>query len=140
MKYTETTGKKIVTKFSQGMTIQELMSSGDCPTRAELREWRRLYKSFDVAMTDAVEDHVDSLADKALQEIKTNSNTRQSKLISEQLRWYCSKLNRSKYGDKLEIAQTVQVDITPLLADAMSRVNTMGLDVPLIEAKAVNVT
>ncbi len=48
---------------------------------------------------------------------------------SEFCRWLSSKLNRSKYGDKLDVDYNVTMDVVPVLVAAAERLRTLGVTV-----------
>ncbi len=44
-------------------------------------------------------------------------------------KWLASKLNRNKYGDKIDIQHNVTMDIAPTLLVAVERLKTLGVTV-----------
>ncbi len=59
-------------------------------------------------------------------------NPQRAKVRADYRKWLASKLNRNKYGDKIDVNHNVSIDIAPALLAATERLNTLGIviDVP----------
>jgi hypothetical protein len=112
------------------------------PKRTTIYRWRKDYPDFGKAYQLAQEEHVDALVDEAGQIVDTELNPQLAKIRAEHRRWLASKLNRAKYGDKLDIQHKHTIDIAPILLAATKRLEAIGtgnvIDAPvkqLVEAE-----
>ncbi len=135
-KYNEALGKRILALYASGSTIAEVVSQKGMPDRTTVYRWRTNYPEFGKAYDLAVEAHVEALIDKGM-DIVMNTEPKAAKMAKVQsdfLCWLASKLNRAKYGDKLDITQTVIMDLSPALLEATKRMQSIGvgtvIDVP----------
>ncbi len=73
--------------------------------------------------------------------VDTEQNAQLGKLRAEHRRWLASKLNRNKYGDKIDIQHNVTMDIAPALVAAAERLKTLGvtvIDVPANQLEEID--
>ena len=108
------------------------------PKRNTVYRWRLSYPEFGEAYTLAQEEHVDALVDEAGEIVDTKLNPQRAKVRADQRRWLASRLNRQKYGDKLDIQHNHTLDISQALALAAKRMESIGVGTPemkLIEAE-----
>ncbi len=131
-KYNEALGKRILVLYASGSTIAEVVSQKGMPDRTTVYRWRTNYPEFGKAYDLAVEAHVEALIDKGMT-IVMNTEPKAAKMAKVQsdfLCWLASKLNRAKYGDKIDIQHSVVVDIAPALLEATKRMREVGLNAP----------
>lgn len=99
--------------------------------------WRQSYPEFGEAYLQAQEEHVDALVDQAGEIVDTEQNPQLGKLKADHRRWLASRLNRQKYGDKLDVQHNHTLDISPALALAAKRMKSIGVGSP--ETKLIEV-
>ncbi|MHC4268889.1 MAG: helix-turn-helix domain-containing protein [Planctomycetota bacterium] len=140
-KYNQSLGEKILSRYADGETLTQICKDDDMPKRNTVYRWRSDYPKFGEAYLLAQEQHVDALVDEAGHIVDTEQNPKLAKSRAEHRRWLASRLNRQKYGDKLEVSHSVSIDIAPALQAAMKRMELLKppvLDVPvkqLVEAE-----
>ena len=108
------------------------------PGRTTIFRWRSDYPDFGKAYLIAQELYTDALIEEAGEIVDAECNPQLAKVRSEFRRWLASKLNRSKYGDKLDVQHNHTIDIAPALALAAKRMKSIGVGLPqtkLIEAE-----
>ncbi len=108
------------------------------PKRNTVYRWRLSYPDFGEAYLLAQEEHVDALVDQAGEIVDTEQNPQLGKLKADHRRWLASRLNRQKYGDKLDVQHNHTLDISPALALAVKRMKSIGVgtrETKLIEAE-----
>ncbi len=133
-KYTEKLGAEVLRMYASGKTVLEILKDNRMPSRMSIYRWRLAVPEFGKAYLLAIEAHVESILDDALKRV-LSAGSKEAKLVDVQFKsisWMASKLNRAKYGDKIDIDITKTLDITPALADALKRMKE-------IEAPAKNV-
>ena len=108
------------------------------PKRTTIYRWRKDYPDFGNAYLLAQEEHVDALIDQAGDIVDSELNPQLAKVKADHRRWLASRLNRQKYGDKLDVQHNHTLDISPALALAAKRMKSIGVGLPqtkLIEAE-----
>ena len=83
-------------------------------------------------------EHTDALIDEAGQIVDTEQNPQLAKVRADHRKWLASRLNRQKYGDKLDVQYNHTIDIAPVISKALERLSNIGVGIPqtkLIEAE-----
>ena len=137
-KYKVDLGNRILKHYAEGKTILSITKIKGMPSRNTIYLWRTDYPEFGKAYIVACECNADSVVESRYEAL-INADVSEAKLASEQWKagtWLASKINRSKYGDKLDITQTVVIDLSPALIEATQRMSSVGALTPkLIEAQ-----
>ncbi len=140
-KYNQSLGKEILSRYADGETLTKICKDDDMPKRNTVYRWRTQYPEFGKAYLLAQEEHVDALVDEACQIVDTELDAQRAKVRADHRRWLASRLNRNKYGDKIEVNQKQTLDIAPVLAAAMDRLALLKRPEPsLKEPESVKVT
>lgn len=144
--------------FSKALTAITLIAQGRVKTQALLLAGLSLDQFERIVQRDAtntladmhdvaVERGFDALADILLHinsdPVYGSSNPQMAKVISENIKWYLSKKNPKKFGDKVTVDVTVSADreIINALKLAQERATTLALPPPVIEdATVIDVT
>ncbi len=108
------------------------------PKRNTVYRWRQSYPEFGEKYLLAEAEHTDALIDEAGQIVDTELNPQLAKVRADHRKWLASRLNRQKYGDKLELNHKHTIDIGPALLEATKRMKSIGVGTPemkLIEAE-----
>ena len=133
-KYSETIAEKILSRYADGETLSTICKDKNMPKRNTVYRWRQSYSTFGEAYLRAQEEHTDALVDEAGDIVDTEQNPQLAKVRADHRKWLASKLNRNKYGDKIEVNETKTLDISPTLALAVERMRAIGtgdvIDVP----------
>ena len=133
-KYNEKLALEILKLYSEGNSIRNIVKAKSMPSRQTILAWRSAHPEFDKAYQKAVEAHTEALVDQALDIVDNGDDPRKSKVQADFRMWMVSKLNRQKYGDKIELNHKHTLDIAPALAEAAERLKAMGtgvvIDVP----------
>jgi len=137
-KYSRIIAEEILLRYADGEMLSKICKDKHMPKRNTVYRWRLSYPDFGNAYRLAVEEHTDALVDEAGEIVDTELNPQLAKVRADHRRWLACRLNRSKYGDKLDIVQTKVLDITPALAQAVERMASIGVGTPemkIIEAE-----
>ena len=108
------------------------------PKRTTIYRWRKDYPDFGNAYLLAQEEHVDALIDQAGDIVDSELNPQLARVKAGHRRWLASRLNRQKYGDKLDVQHNHTLDISSALSKALERLSNIGVGTPemkLIEAE-----
>ncbi len=74
--------------------------------------------------------------------VDTEFNPQRTKVRADHRRWLASRLNRQKYGDKVEVNSNHTLDIGPALALAVKRMKAIGtgdvVDAPAKQLEEAN--
>ncbi len=130
--------------YRAGRHLNQIGSYTCMPTRMTIDRWRKKYPHFDKALDDALDAHSESLL-VMMQDRVMNATPKEAKLVDVQQRfitWLVSRLNRKKYGDRMEIEVTEKLDIGPVLANAMANLKKVSVANPpqITEANVTNIT
>ncbi len=131
-KYNEKLALEILKLYSEGTSIREIVKAKSMPSRQTILAWRSAYPEFDKAYQKAVEAHTEALVDQALDIVDNSDDPRKSKVQADFRMWLVSKLNRARYGDKLDIQHNVTLDIAPVLLAAEARLKSLGTGSPVL--------
>ena len=129
-KYTALRAEEILSRYADGETLSKICKDDDMPKRNTVYRWRSDYPEFGKAYLCAEEEHSDALLDESGEIVDTECNPQLGKVRSDHRKWLASRLNRAKYGDKLEVNHNVQIDIAPALAEAAARLLSIGVGLP----------
>ncbi len=131
-KYNQSLSETILSRYADGETLTKICKDDDMPKRNTVYRWRSDYPEFGKAYLLAQEQHVDALVDEACQIVDTELDPQRAKVRADHRKWLASRLNRNKYGDKIDVNHNVSIDIAPALLAATERLNTLGIviDVP----------
>ena len=137
-KYSEKIAEEILSRYANGETLSKICKDKHIPERHTVYRWRSGYPDFGEAYILAQEEHVDALVDEAGEIVDTEQNPQLGKLKADHRRWLASRLNRQKYGDKLDVQHNHTLDVSPIISKALERLSNIDVGLPqtkLIEAE-----
>lgn len=133
--YTPQIGQELAALYAAGHTFEDIAEfMAWAPAAATVRKWRREQPDFAKMLADVEADRADALADQTL---AIADNTFDPTLANARIKarqWLASKLNRAKYGEKVEVAHTHTLDLGKLLAEAEARLVTSAAPIPTTPA------
>ena len=132
-KYNPQTAQKILELYASGKTMVDIGNMKDMPTRYTVVKWRIKYPEFGALYDEALLSYSECIIEEALNIADTETDAKKAKNRIDIRTWIASKYNRARFGDKIEIEQTVKLDISPALKLAMSRMSAVK---PLTEVVA----
>lgn len=139
--YTLELAKIVLDKYSDGIMLKDICGVDGVPSRWTVYKWRIDNPDFDKLWLLAAECNADVIVEQAFKNVM-GADPKEAKLVDVQFKsssWLASKINRAKYGDKLDITQTVAIDLSPALLEATKRMQAVGVgspQIPLIETQA----
>ncbi len=140
-KYNQSLSETILSRYADGETLTKICKDEHMPKRNTVYRWRTQYPEFGKAYLLAQEEHVDALVDEACQIVDSELDPQRAKVRADHRRWLASRLNRKKYGDKIEVEVNKTLDIGPVLAAARERLSLLKRPEPsLKEPESVKVT
>jgi hypothetical protein len=144
MLYSEKMVEAIETLYRAGRHLNQIGSYECMPNRRTIDRWRKKYPEFDKVLDDALDSHSEAIlmmAQDAVMNAKTMTEAKVADTQQRFLTWLVSRLNRKKYGDKVEIELTKKLDISPVLAQAFENLKKVSVNNPpqLIDADISNV-
>ncbi len=120
-KYKQSLVEEILLRYSDGESLTKICKDKHMPKRNTIYRWRSQYPEFRDAYLLALEQHVDALIDEAGEIVDSESDPQRARVRVDYRKWLASRLNRDKYGDKLDVRHNVIIDITPALLEATKR-------------------
>ncbi len=103
--------------------------------------WRRKYKLLDKALIENENNRANALVDDALRITDVEADAQRSRVRADIRLKIAGKLNRSKWGEKVEVTVNQKIDIGPILLEASARMKSLisnGVEtprLPLLEAE-----
>jgi len=125
IKYSPDIIERMLDLYAEGQTISAICRRKDMPSRSVFRRWCDLYPdimprfhALNTLFTDSLVDDTLIIADTAIdpQRARNQITTRQ---------WIASKLNTTKYGDKVQLEVEHKLDLSSLLDSARSRISRL---------------
>ena len=137
-KFNQKLANRILELYSSGKSMVYIEKLKGLPSRRTVIRWRKQFPVFAVEYESAIDCYTDTKIETLINKIETCEDSRQAKLLDiefKSLSWFISKINRLKYGEKLDVQHSITVDIAPALLEANTRIKaiTSGqrvLDVP----------
>ncbi len=135
--YNEERAKLILDLYSDGENLQQIEKRRNLPSRRTILRWRTDFPEFGKLYDQALLSYSEAIIEEALQIADTEPDAKKAKNRIDIRTWIASKYNRSRFGDKLDITQTVLMDISPTLLKATQRMQAVGVGTPkLIDTQA----
>ena len=133
-KYNEEVASEILRRFASGEKLTAICKPDRMPSRITVFNWKSAHPGFAKAYEEATESHTEALLDKLHELVMScdDKSAKSAKVKADYITWFVSKLNRAKYGDKIDIQHNVNIDISKTLQEAMSRMQSLGHDQNII--------
>lgn len=123
--YSPEIGQMIAQYFAAGYTFGEIAELGPwAPTAGVISGWRAKYPEFDKLICANEKAHADALIDQTIDIADNEWDHKRAAVRIKARQFKASKLNRDKYGEKVEVNHTLGLDMGALLAEAERRLVT----------------
>lgn len=86
-------------------------------------QWRQSIPDFETAIQSAQETSIEELFDKLDDALTIYPNPQQAKVFSDNLKWKLAKLKPERFGDRLDLRQTLTLDLTERFRNALERLS-----------------
>ncbi len=137
-KYNKKLADNIMSRFAGGELLKDILKPVSMPSRWSIYRWCALDAVFKAQYNKASECFADSIVEDSFKGVMSGDKSN-AKLLDVQFKassFIASRINRSKWGEKLDITHNVTADISPALSLAVDRMRSIGTGLPpLIEAK-----
>ncbi len=134
-KYKRSLVEEILLRYADGENLTKICKDKHMPKRTTIYRWRKDYTEFGEAYLLAQEEHVDAVVDEAREIVDTEPDPQRARVRVDYRKWLASRLNRDKYGDKLDVRHNHTLDITPMLLAATKRMNSIDLSGEVVNPK-----
>jgi hypothetical protein len=131
--------ERIVAEYASGKTLTEISRVEGMPTLLMMYKWRADYEEFRIALENAQEAHADSLANQTIEISDTERDAGKSRNRILARQWLAGKVNRAKYGERVDVNQKIALDVTSLISEAGARLLPMREQHKVIDAQAIEV-
>ena len=118
--YSPQLGARLCEIVAEGETIQTACKLLNIP-RTDITRWMNYHPDFERSLAKAKFLSADALADQLLDIAEEIPDVHRARLKSENLKWYVSKLAPARYGERLDLNVTQQVDVGAALMAARAR-------------------
>lgn len=113
--YTQELADRVCAELTLGLSLVKICEPDDMPDTRSIYRWLREHEEFSQNYTRARENQADKYADEIV-EIADQATDKDSaaamKVRIDARKWVSSKLKPKKYGDKLDLDQTIDGKIT----------------------------
>lgn len=103
--YTPEIGEEICALLAENGSIR-LTAATVGVDRSTIRHWTEAYPDFATAIARAKQDGYDSRAEQAVAKAKIATDAPLGRLAFDADRWYLSKIDPARYGDKLDLTSS----------------------------------
>lgn len=110
---------KLCERLAQGESLRAICAERDMPNRMTIYEWSESDPDLATAIARARNAGFDERAERAVEECRTAKDAGLARLSFDAERWYLSKLNPQRYGERIQTAQT-DVEGNPQPQDPMA--------------------
>jgi hypothetical protein len=113
-KYTDGLAAIICDHLANGVTLTAICSRSEMPGYSTVMRWLGENQAFRDRYARAREMQADFFAEKALTEAMnaTNENANAKRVQLDAIKWFAAKAAPKKYGDKLDVAHTGNVNVS----------------------------
>lgn len=114
-KYTEELASEICKQIMEGKSLRQICESKEMPDRSTVHDWLARDETFAVQYARARDTQADTLADDivAISDTATDKDSAAAaKVRVDARKWVAAKLKPKRYGDKLDLDQTIDGKIT----------------------------
>ena len=135
-KYNEKIALEIIKRFASGEKLTAICKADSMPSRQSVFRWKLEYPEFNKAYAIAIESHTEALQDRLHDIVMScdEKSFKSAKIKADYIQWFCSKLNRKTFGDKIDLQVSHVLDVSPALKKALDRLSSLALPDPIQEA------
>ncbi len=134
-KYKQSLIEEILLRYADGESLSKICKDKHMPKRNTIYRWRSDHPEFGDAYLLAQEQHSDALIDEAGEIVDSEPDPQRARVRVDYRKWLASRLNRDKYGDKLDVRHNHVLDISPMLLEATKRMNSIGISGEVVTPK-----
>lgn len=123
--YTPQIGQEVARLYAGGYSMQDISELGAwVPAPTTIVLWKNTHPEFAKLMQKAEEARADALIEQTLSIADNTFDPALANVRIKTRQYIASKLNRNKYGEKVEVNHTLSLDMGALLAEAEARLLT----------------
>lgn len=112
---------KLCERLAQGDSLRTICAEKEFPNRVTIYEWAESDPDLASAIARARNAGFDERADRAVEECRSAKDAALARLTFDAERWYLSKLNPQRYGERIQTALTdVEGNNTPTADPALA--------------------
>lgn len=118
--YSAELGEWIAERVAEGASLLDLRDAypDRMPTPLQCRRWRDTWPGFDTAMRDAERARAEWLAEDSVRVSDAPGDAARCKVRADARRWMAERLDRDRYGQRVDHHHSGQVDVVHELSDA----------------------
>ena len=120
MTYPQSTIDKVCELLAQGLAILDIEEMEGMPNRSTICRWEDAGDENAASIARARLAGSDARVEAAVRRAQTATDAGLGRLAFDAERWYASKVNSKRYGDKTETVATVRHELVQLTPDEAS--------------------
>lgn len=124
--YTKELGEEICRRYAAGEPLSRICQADDMPSINAVYDWRDLHEEFRALLSCAQERFADSIADQTLDIVDNDHDPQRARNRANYRQWLAGKMNRPKYGEKVDINHKTEITVTLAIDEALNRVRSVS--------------
>ena len=102
---------QICEQIAAGNSLRDVCQNDDMPNITTIYEWLGKHEAFSIQYAHATQERADTMADEMLTVARYEPDVNRARLIVDTFKWHMAKMRPKKYGDKLDIEATGDINI-----------------------------
>ena len=109
--YNLNTTSQICKQIALGDSLRDVCEKDDMPSMVTVYKWIAQHDEFANQYARATQERADTMADEMLTVARYEPDVNRARLIVDTFKWHMAKMRPKKYGDKLDIEATGDINI-----------------------------
>lgn len=130
--------EQVLELHAGGEPLEQVCKKAGMPTTRALRKFKTRNPEWAVRFEEAEEACADAMAARLLDPNRLPADPGRARVVSENLRWYISRVYRRKYGDRVDVNVNTRVAVFDAFKAAEERLKRMAPDRPGDEAAVID--
>ena len=110
----------------EGRSLRSICAQDDMPSQTTVFRWLNAQPQFREQYAHARDNQADTYADRAVDEALTAEDASIGRLRMDALKWAAGKLAPKRYGDKLDLSHSGQIQITKVVRELVDPNDSHG--------------
>lgn len=115
--FTQEKANAICELLMEGRSLRSICAQDDMPSQTTVFRWLNAQPQFREQYAHARDNQADTYADRAVDEALTAEDASIGRLRMDALKWAAGKLAPKRYGDKLDLSHSGQIQITKVVRE-----------------------
>src|ERR1041385_6320036 len=119
--YSSELALEICERYATGESLKSILAGETMPALSTVQDWRKRYAEFGQAYNAAKQARAVALVEEMREIADNDHDAQRARNRIDVRKWEASRINREEYGEKIDVYNSVRVDIRAVLAEANQR-------------------